>query len=74
MKAGCIVVCMGAPVSKNIQKLAINNCKIIGTPHDTYDGKIDEPKYACWLFTCLEGLISFHKDDFISDIKSVYLN
>lgn len=37
MNAACIIVCMGAKVSKTIQKLAQeHNCSIIVTPHDTF--------------------------------------
>ncbi len=73
MKAGCIVVCMGAPVSKTIQKLAVeNNCKIISTPHDTYmTARLMSQSTPVGYFMRKEGLIAFHKDDFISDIKSV---
>lgn len=37
MEAGCIVVCLGAPVSRTIKRLAADrNCSIIVTPLDTY--------------------------------------
>lgn len=37
MQAGCIVVCLGAPVSRTIKRLAEErNCTIIVTPLDTY--------------------------------------
>lgn len=73
MNAGCIVVCMGAPVSKTIQKLAMeNNCKIISTPHDTYmTARLMSQSTPVGYFMRKEGLISFQKDDFISDIKTV---
>ena len=73
MNAGCIVVCMGAPISKTIQKLAIeNNCKIISTPHDTYmAARLMSQSTPVGYFMRKEGLVSFHKDDFITDIKSV---
>ncbi len=73
MKAGCIVVCMGAPISKTIQKLAEeNNCKVISTPHDTYmAARLINQSTPVGYFMRKEGLVSFHKDDFISDIKSV---
>ena len=73
MNAGCIVVCMGAPVSKTIQKLAIeNNCKIISTPHDTYmAARLMSQSTPVGYFMRKEGLITFSKDDFITDIKTV---
>ena len=37
MKAGCIVIGLGAPVSRTIKKLAEESgCAIIATPMDTY--------------------------------------
>ena len=37
MKAGCIIVCEGAPVSLTIRKLAQErNCTVISTPFDTF--------------------------------------
>ena len=37
MQAGCIVVCLGSPVSRTIRRLAKErNCAIIITPQDTY--------------------------------------
>lgn len=73
MNAGCIVVCMGAPVSKTIQKLAIeNNCKIISTPHDTYmTARLMSQSTPVGYFMRKDGLITFQKDDFVSDIKTV---
>ncbi|KXL51684.1 cobalt-dependent inorganic pyrophosphatase [Anaerotignum neopropionicum] len=73
MNAGCIVVCMGAPVSKTIQKLAMeNNCKIISTPHDTYmTARLMSQSTPVGYFMRKEGLVSFQKDDFVSDIKAV---
>lgn len=72
MNAGCIVICMGAPVSKTIQKLAReNNCKIISTPHDTYmAARLISQSTPVGYFMRKEGLITFSKEDFISDIKS----
>ncbi|WMI80767.1 putative manganese-dependent inorganic diphosphatase [Anaerotignum sp. MB30-C6] len=73
MNAGCIVVCMGAPVSKTIQKLAVeNNCKIISTPHDTYmTARLMSQSTPVGYFMRKEGLITFYKDDLIADIKTV---
>lgn len=72
MNAGCIVVCMGASVSKTIQKLAKeNNCKIISTPHDTYMvARLISQSTPVGYFMRKENLITFSSEDFISDIKS----
>lgn len=72
MNAGCIVICMGAPVSKTIQKLAReNNCKIISTPHDTYmAARLISQSTPVGYFMRKENLITFNQEDFISDIRS----
>lgn len=70
MNAGCIVICMGAPISKTIQKLAReNNCKIISTPHDTYMvARLIAQSAPVRYFMRKENLVTFHCNDFISDI------
>jgi manganese-dependent inorganic pyrophosphatase len=71
MNAGCIVVCMGAPVSKTIQKLAVqNNCKIISTPLDTYMvARVISQSTPIRYFMRKENLITFSLDDYINEIK-----
>lgn len=72
MNAGCIVVCMGAPVSKTIQKLAKeNSCTIISTPHDTYmTARLISQSTPLGYFMRKEKLLTFSTEDFISDIRS----
>lgn len=71
MNAGCIIVCMGSPISKTIQKLAKeNNCKIISTPHDTYMvARLISQSAPVGYFMKKDNLITFSSEDFISDIK-----
>ncbi len=71
MNAGCVVICMGAPVSKTIQKLAReNNCKIISTPHDTYMvARLIAQSAPVRYFMKKDHLITFSSEDFISDIR-----
>ena len=71
MKAGCIVVCTGAPISKTIQKLAKeNNCKIISTPHDTLMvARLISQSAPVRYFMKKDHLITFSREDFISDIR-----
>ncbi len=71
MNVGCIVVCMGAPVSKTIKKMAAaNNCKIISTPHDTYiAARLISQSTPIRYFMRKENLITFKLDDFINEIK-----
>ena len=71
MNAGCIVVCTGAPISKPIQKLAKeNNCKIISTPHDTLMvARLISQSAPVRYFMKKDHLITFSREDFISDIR-----
>ena len=71
MDAGCIVVCTGAPISKTIQKLAVEKgCKIISTPHDTYMvARLISQSAPVRYFMKKDNLITFSSEDFISDIK-----
>ena len=71
MNAGCIVVCTGAPISKTIQKLAKeNNCKIISTPHDTLMvTRLISQSAPVRYFMKKDHLITFSREDFISDIR-----
>ncbi len=73
MNAGCIVVCMGAPVSKTIQKLAKeNHCTIISTPHDTYmAARLISQSTPVRYFMRKENLRTFHLEDYISDIREI---
>ena len=71
MNAGCIVVCTGAPISKTSQKLAKeNNCKIISTPHDTLMvARLISQSAPVRYFMKKDHLITFSREDFISDIR-----
>ena len=71
MNAGCIVVCTGAPISKTIQKLSKeNNCKIISTPHDTLMvARLISQSAPVRYFMKKDHLITFSREDFISDIR-----
>lgn len=71
MNAGCIVVCMGAPVSKTIKKLAMqNNCRIISTPYETYmAARMINQSTPIRYFMRQENIVSFMEDDYVSDMK-----
>ena len=71
MNAGCSVGCTGAPISKTIQKLAKeNNCKIISTPHDTLMvARLISQSAPVRYFMKKDHLITFSREDFISDIR-----
>lgn len=71
MNAGCIVVCMGASVSKTIKKLATqNNCRIISTPYETYmAARMINQSTPIRYFMRKENIVSFMEDDYISEMK-----
>ncbi len=70
-RAGCIIVCEGAPVSRTIRKLAEDNgIRIISTPHDTYTVArlITQSVPVEYLMTKRENVVAFRKKDYIDDI------
>ncbi len=73
MKAGCIVVCDGAPVSITIKSLAKERgCTVISSPHDTYTvARLINQSMSISYFMTREGLITFRTDEYIDDIKTV---
>lgn len=73
MKASCIIVCEGAPVSMTIKRLAEEkNCTVISTPHDTYTvARLINQSMPISYFMCREHLITFQTDDFTDTIKEV---
>ncbi|MBQ3792943.1 MAG: putative manganese-dependent inorganic diphosphatase [Lachnospiraceae bacterium] len=73
MKASCIVVCEGAPVSVTIQKLASENgCNVISTPHDTYTvARLMNQSMPISYFMTRENLNTFKTEDFLDTIRDV---
>ncbi len=73
MQAGCIVVCLGAPVSRTIQRLARDrNCTIIVTPLDTYAvARLINQSMPVDFFMKKENLITFEIDDYTDAIKEI---
>ena len=72
MKAGCIVVCLGAKVSKTIQKLANEaGCAIIASPLDTYAcSKLVNQAVPVRHVMKTKNLITFRHDDLVSDVRT----
>lgn len=72
MKAGCIVVGLGAKVSRTIQKLAHEaNCAIIASPLDTYAcSKVINQAVPVRHVMRTKGLITFRHDDLVADVKA----
>jgi len=73
MKADCIIVCEGAPVSMTIKKLAQEKgCTVIGTPHDTYTvARLINQSMPIAHFMRTDHLITFRLDEFTENIKEV---
>jgi manganese-dependent inorganic pyrophosphatase len=73
MKASCIIVCEGAPVSKTIQQMAAEKyCCVISTPHDTYTvARLVNQSMPIKHFMTKENIVSFKTDDFIDQVQSI---
>lgn len=73
MEASCLVVGLGAKVSKSIQKLAEDHdCVIISSPHDTYTiARLINQSIPIKYLMTKENLITFSTNDFVDEIKEV---
>jgi len=73
MKAGCIIICEGAPVSRTIQRLAEQNgCTVLCTPMDTYTvARLINQSMPISYFMIKENIKTFHTTDFVEEIKEV---
>lgn len=73
MKAGCIVICEGAPVSRTIQKLAEQNgCTVLCTPLDTYTAaRLINQSMPIAHFMVTEKIKAFRATDYVEEIKEV---
>ena len=73
MGADCIIVCEGAPVSITIKKLAAQkDCRIIGTPFDTYTvARLINQSMPVSHFMKSGDLVTFHLDELAEDIREV---
>ena len=73
MNAGCLIICMGVPVSLTIKRLAAEKgCRIISTPYDTYIvARLINQSTPIHYFMKRENLITFDTDDFTEDVIKV---
>jgi manganese-dependent inorganic pyrophosphatase len=73
MNADCIIVCMNAPISITIKKLAEERgCSIISTPYDTYTvARLISQSTPIHYYMKREHLVTFQTDDYTEDIKNV---
>ena len=76
MNASCIVVGLGAKISRTIQKLAEEmSCVIISTPHDTYTiARLINQSIPIKYLMTKENLLTFHTEDKVDDIKEIMRN
>lgn len=74
--ASCIIVCLGAPVSKTIRKLAEEKgCIIIVTPLDTYMvARQINQSMPVEAFMTSDDLVTFLPSDYTDDIKETMQN
>lgn len=73
MQAGCIVVCLGAPVSRTIQRLARErNCVIIVTPLDTYAvARLINQSMPVDFFMKKDNLMTFQLTEYTDAIRDI---
>lgn len=73
MKAGCLVICGDAIVTKTIQILAREKgCTIIATPYDTYTvAHLINQSMPVRFFMKDNEIIAFSEEDFTDDIKEI---
>ena len=73
MNAGCIVVCLGSPVSKTIRLMAKEHgTTVISTPLDTYVvARLINQSMPVEFFMKKDNLVTFKRTDFTDDIKDV---
>lgn len=73
LKASCIVVGLGAPISASIQRLARDSgCVIISSPHDTYTiARLINQAIPISHLMVREGLITFQTTDRATDIEEI---
>lgn len=71
MEAGCIVVCLGAPVSKSIQNMARQrHCAVIVSPLDTFTvARLINQSIAVEYFMKRDNLMTFLYHDYCENIR-----
>lgn len=74
MQADCIIVCLGAPVSRTIQRLAEEHgCTVIVTPLDTYAVArlINQSMPVEFFMQKEEKLLTFNLNDYTESIRDI---
>lgn len=70
--ASCLIVCLGAKVSKMIVKIAKDaGCAIITSPLDTYTAaKLINQSVPVGYLMCKSNIITFNLEDSVADVKA----
>lgn len=73
LNVGCMVVCNSAGVSADIRRQAEENeVVIISTPHDPFTvARLINQSIPVKQFMTREGIVSFHLNDYVDDVKDV---
>lgn len=73
MDAGCIVVCMGSPVSLTIKKLAREKgVTIISSPYDTFTvTRLISHSMPVSYYMTKDNLVTFTTTDYVDDIQKI---
>ncbi len=74
MRAGCIVICLDAPVSASIQQMAKeHNCTVIVTPLDTYTAAclINQSIPVEYYMKPAKELLTFRLSDYTESIRDI---
>lgn len=73
MGCGCIVVCMGAPVSLTIRKLAKEKgVTIISSPYDTFTvTRLISHSMPVSYYMTKDNLVTFNTTDYVDDIQKI---
>ncbi|MPM08448.1 Cobalt-dependent inorganic pyrophosphatase [bioreactor metagenome] len=73
MKAECIIVCLGSPVSKTILKLSEEKgCAVISTPHDSYMvARLINQSMPVSFFMRRDHLVTFEIDEYTEEVTNV---
>lgn len=73
MKAGCIILCLGAKASETLLSIARQqNCFVITTPYDTFTVmRLINQSMPISYFMSTQNLVTFHPDDYTDEIKDV---
>ncbi|WP_407383382.1 putative manganese-dependent inorganic diphosphatase [Ruminococcus sp.] len=72
LKASCLIVCLGAKISKYIIEIAEKaGCTIITSPLDTYTAaKLINQSVPVGHLMCKKDIITFNLDDAVADVKA----